>query len=198
LQIQQKGVNNIQTAKPSDINKVSTKDLCKNAKRRRKSNLKVMLAHKMNIAARSTTTRLINNPSAASSRAPPSSFFHKSAFLQQARAAMSTVPSWASADPATMGKSATPHAVRNCVGGKWVADTAKTMSIPDPIDKDAHPIFTIPDTQVSEIQPFIDSLRKVSKSGVHNPLKNPERYVQYGEISRRVSFVSCLSSYCPH
>jgi len=28
-------------------------------------------------------------------------------------------------------------------------------------------------------------LRSVPKSGVHNPLKNNERYLQYGEISRQ-------------
>ena len=60
------------------------------------------------------------------------------------------------------------------------------MKIIHPLDRDAHPIFTIPDTQENEIQPFIDSLRKVPKSGLHNPLKNPERYVKYGEISRKV------------
>ena len=30
--------------------------------------------------------------------------------------------------------------------------------------------------QVSEIQPFVDSLRRIPKSGVHNPLKRPERF----------------------
>jgi 1-pyrroline-5-carboxylate dehydrogenase len=40
---------------------------------------------------------------------------------------------------------------------------------------------------VGELQPFVESLRGVPKSGVHNPLKNVERYVQFGEISRKVS-----------
>jgi 1-pyrroline-5-carboxylate dehydrogenase len=84
-----------------------------------------------------------------------------------------------------MGKDPTPYAVSNLVDGKWTkAESA--MTIPHPLDKNAHPIFTIPDTQVSELGPFYESLRKVPKSGLHNPLKNPERYVQYGEISRKV------------
>lgn len=33
----------------------------------------------------------------------------------------------------------------------------------------------IPDTKPEEAQPFIDSLRAIPKSGMHNPLKNPER-----------------------
>lgn len=40
---------------------------------------------------------------------------------------------------------------------------------------------------MGELQPFVESLRGVPKSGVHNPLKNVERYVQFGEISRKVS-----------
>jgi 1-pyrroline-5-carboxylate dehydrogenase len=96
------------------------------------------------------------------------------------------MPSWATVDPLKMGKDATPYAVSNLVGGKW-ASAASTMSIPHPLDKDAHDIFTIPDTQVDELGPFFESLRKVPKSGVHNPLKNPDRYVKYGEISRKVN-----------
>lgn len=93
-------------------------------------------------------------------------------------------PSWATANPAAMGVDVEPHAVLNLVAGKWVKAKA-AMTIPHPLDKDAQPIFTIPDTQVDELGPFFESLRKVPKSGVHNPLKNPNRYVEYGEISRK-------------
>ena len=47
-------------------------------------------------------------------------------------------------------------------------------------------VCTIPDTQANELEPFIASLKSVPKSGVHNPLKNNERYLQFGEISRKV------------
>lgn len=99
------------------------------------------------------------------------------------RAMSTAVPSWATVDPAAMGVQSEPHAVLNCVNGKWTS-AKSIMSIPHPLDKDAPDIFTIPDTQVDEIQPFIESLRSVPKSGVHNPLKNPHRYLEYGEISR--------------
>ena len=75
--------------------------------------------------------------------------------------------------------------MQNLCDGQWTK-AKSTMDIIHPLDRDAHTIFSIPDTQSDEIQPFIDSLRKVSKSGLHNPLKNPHRYVEYGEISRKV------------
>ena len=96
-----------------------------------------------------------------------------------------SVPSWATLDPAAMGVESEPHAVLNCVAGKWTS-AKHTMSIPHPLNTDAPDIFTIPDTQVDELKPFIESLRSVPKTGLHNPLKNPERYVEYGEISRKV------------
>ena len=105
------------------------------------------------------------------------------------------VPSWATADPSKMGNVESPHAVQNLVAGKWTSSASQTMSIPHPLDKDKHDIFTIPDTQLDELGPYFESLRKVSKSGVHNPLKNPDRYVQYGEISRKVSFCCCCCVY---
>ena len=54
------------------------------------------------------------------------------------------------------------------------------------MDRDAPPVCTVPDTQGDELGPFIQSMKSVPKSGVHNPLKNVERYLQFGEISRLV------------
>jgi 1-pyrroline-5-carboxylate dehydrogenase len=66
------------------------------------------------------------------------------------------------------------------------------MEIIHPFDKDSKPIFQVADTQSDELEMFKASLRKVPKSGVHNPLKRPERYVQYGEISRKVRLANLL------
>jgi len=98
---------------------------------------------------------------------------------------MSSLSSWATIDPKALGTTKEPYAVQNMCEGKWTK-SKRTMEIIHPLDRDAHAIYTVPDTQENEIQPFIDSLRKVSKSGLHNPLKRPERYVQYGEITRKV------------
>lgn len=98
---------------------------------------------------------------------------------------LSTIPSWATIDPAALGMSKEPYLVPNIVGGEFTT-TKSTMDIIHPMDRNANPIFKVPDTQIDEIEPFVNSLRRCPKSGMHNPLKNPERYVQYGEISRKV------------
>ena len=59
------------------------------------------------------------------------------------------------------------------VGGVWCG-SAKQLALPDPLTGET--FFTVPDTQPSELGPFIASLRAVPKSGLHNPLKAPERY----------------------
>lgn len=62
---------------------------------------------------------------------------------------------------------------RIAVAGKW-ADAASVLTIPDPLN--GEPFTYIPDTQGAELQPFISSLKAVPKSGLHNPLKKPERW----------------------
>jgi 1-pyrroline-5-carboxylate dehydrogenase len=98
---------------------------------------------------------------------------------------MTSLSDWATINPKALGTTDKVYAVANLVDGQWT-HAAKTMEIVHPLDRDAHPIFTIPDTSVEETKPFVESLRKVPKSGVHNPLKNPDRYLLYGEVSRKV------------
>jgi 1-pyrroline-5-carboxylate dehydrogenase len=105
---------------------------------------------------------------------------------------MTSLSDWATIDPKTLGTTDTVYAVPNLVGGQWT-HAAQRMEIIHPLDRDAHPIFTISDTSVEELTPFVESLRKVSKSGVHNPLKNPDRYLMYGEVSRKVRMVRARS-----
>jgi hypothetical protein len=69
-----------------------------------------------------------------------------------------------------MGASSKPYAVSNLVGGKWTKASSDIV-VPHPLDKSKHPIFSVPDTESGELSPFFESMRKVSKSGVHNPLK---------------------------
>jgi hypothetical protein len=111
------------------------------------------------------------------------------------------IPSWATFDPKLLGTMETPYAVQNIVNGVWqVPNTSHTKSgssddtipIPHPFNTDVtYPIFTVPNT--TNIQPFVDSLRSCPKTGLHNPYKNVERYVQYGDISRKVTH---LVLYC--
>lgn len=65
------------------------------------------------------------------------------------------------------------HHHRLAVAGKWV-DAAATIAVPDPLN--GEPFTLVPDTQGdAELAPFAEGLRRVPKSGLHNPLKNPER-----------------------
>jgi len=93
--------------------------------------------------------------------------------------------SWATVDPHSLGETVNVHHVKNIVDGTWMNETSMKMEIPNPMNKNKPPVCTIADTQVTELQPFIDSLKKVPKSGLHNPLKNVNRYLEYGEISRK-------------
>lgn len=88
------------------------------------------------------------------------------------------VPSWATANPWTMGP-ATPAVGKNLVGGKWM-ETAKQEKVIDPLNGEV--ICLVPDTQRSEIDPFVERMRNCPRSGLHNPLKNTERYNQIGEV----------------
>jgi 1-pyrroline-5-carboxylate dehydrogenase len=38
------------------------------------------------------------------------------------------------------------------------------------------PFIQLPDTQLGELDIFVQSLAACPKSGLHNPYKNPERY----------------------
>lgn len=101
--------------------------------------------------------------------------------------ASESIPSWATLDPNKLGTESLPHHVGNIVGGKWqgMNEIEKKLIIPDPMKKNGFPLCTVADTSVEELGPFIKSMESVSKSGVHNPLKNVERYLMYGDISRK-------------
>jgi 1-pyrroline-5-carboxylate dehydrogenase len=71
----------------------------------------------------------------------------------------------------------------NLVQGKWVG-TATYNDLPDPLT--GKPLMKVPATTKEEIEPFIDSLKSVPKSGLHNPFKNKERYLMLSEVNRKV------------
>jgi 1-pyrroline-5-carboxylate dehydrogenase len=63
------------------------------------------------------------------------------------------------------------------VNGEW-SKSASSAVFPDPMNgKD---FMTVPNTSLNEISPFVQSLNTCPKSGLHNPFKNPERYLLYG------------------
>jgi len=71
----------------------------------------------------------------------------------------------------------------NLVKGEW-ASTASYTDLIDPLTGDV--MMKQPDTQLDEIQPFVESLQECPKHGLHNPFKNKERYLMLSEVNRRV------------
>ena len=70
------------------------------------------------------------------------------------------------------------------VNGQWKG-TKKYQDVLDPMNGEK--FMTMPDTDLQELDEFAESLKKCPKSGLHNPLKNPERYLLYGEVCRKAS-----------
>ncbi|GBG29089.1 Delta-1-pyrroline-5-carboxylate dehydrogenase 12A1, mitochondrial [Hondaea fermentalgiana] len=118
--------------------------------------------------------------------------------------AMSGVPSWATLDPDSLSGSK-PCKLENLVDGSWKG-TNEYMNVPDPMN--GEDFIQMPATKGSELDEFKNSLRKVPKSGVHNPLKNPDRYNMWGEISFKAAralhdpevedfFIKCIQRTMP-
>ncbi len=69
--------------------------------------------------------------------------------------------------------------LQNLVGGKWVG-AERYSTLINPLN--GAPLLQYPDTQPHEFGPFTESLKSCPKSGLHNPIKNIERYVMLGEV----------------
>ena len=89
-----------------------------------------------------------------------------------------SIPSWATVDPETMSKSS-PAIGKNLVGGQWT-DTATQHEVLDPLNGEA--FCLVPDTQSSEIGPFVQRMKDCPRTGLHNPMKNVERYNMLGDV----------------
>lgn len=70
------------------------------------------------------------------------------------------------------------------MGGVWT-NSSKFDTFLDPLT--GSEFLRVPSTQISEIGPFVSNLRSCPKSGLHNPLKNPQRYLQYGTLSAKAA-----------
>ncbi|VAH09840.1 unnamed protein product [Triticum turgidum subsp. durum] len=68
--------------------------------------------------------------------------------------------------------------------GKWIK-SANWNWIVDPLNGEK--FIKVGEVQGSEIKPFVESLSKCPKHGLHNPLRAPERYLMYGDISTKAA-----------
>lgn len=96
---------------------------------------------------------------------------------------MSFVPPYATVDPFGGMTTENPGTVRNLLAGKWFESASIRPDIPDPLNGGA--FLRVPDT--GDDDRFIASLRECPKSGLHNPFRNPQRYVQLGNVCARAA-----------
>jgi len=74
--------------------------------------------------------------------------------------------------------------VKNLINGKWTT-TERVNHIINPLNGKL--MIKVANTQLKELEPFIKSFNNTPKGGLHNPLKNVERYRLYGEISAKMA-----------
>lgn len=94
---------------------------------------------------------------------------------------MPGTPQFATIDPFNGMTAEQPGNVRNLLAGEWCDAPKHRNDIPDPLHGGA--FLNIPDTE--DYQPFIDSLKRCPKTGLHNPFANPDRYVMLGRVCAR-------------
>ncbi|MEJ2275835.1 MAG: aldehyde dehydrogenase family protein, partial [Woeseiaceae bacterium] len=76
-----------------------------------------------------------------------------------------------------------PGRLQNLVGGAWIDGDAYRDDIVDPMT--GEPFLDVPDTR--DFDAFIRGLAGCPKSGLHNPLRNNDRYVHLGRVCARAA-----------
>ncbi len=90
---------------------------------------------------------------------------------------------FATVDPFAAMTGASPATLQNLVGGVWQDAPDYRDDIVDPLNGEA--FLRVPDT--GDLAPFIAGLASCPKSGLHNPLKNNDRYVYLGRVCARAA-----------
>ena len=96
---------------------------------------------------------------------------------------MGNLSKFATLDPVNGMNTKCPGRIHNLVRGKWTLSSSFRKDIPDPLSGEN--FLEIPDTK--DFSSFIDSLDTCPKSGMHNPLKNVERYLMLGDICTKAA-----------
>ncbi|KAJ8647527.1 hypothetical protein MRB53_000550 [Persea americana] len=77
-----------------------------------------------------------------------------------------------------------PAEVYNLVQGNWEGSSTWSWIL-DPLN--GEPFIKVPDVQEEGLEPFVESLSRCPKYGLHNPLRAQERYLMFGDISARAA-----------
>ena len=92
-------------------------------------------------------------------------------------------PAFASVDPFNGMNEENTGAVQNLVSGDWVSVTPVRDDLPDPLH--GGNFLAVPDTE--DLAAFSAGLTSCPKTGLHNPLKNTERYVHLGQVCAKAA-----------
>ncbi|KAG5522848.1 hypothetical protein RHGRI_034852 [Rhododendron griersonianum] len=68
--------------------------------------------------------------------------------------------------------------------GKWTG-SSNLNTIPDPLNGES--FIKVTEMDETCIRPFVESLSKCPKHGLHNPFKSPERYLMLGDVSMKAA-----------
>jgi 1-pyrroline-5-carboxylate dehydrogenase len=85
---------------------------------------------------------------------------------------------FATVDPFDEMNAENPGIALNLVGGEWSSSEQHRDDIADPLNGGS--FVSIPDTK--DVTGFLEGLASCPKSGLHNPLKNTDRYVHLGRV----------------
>ena len=96
---------------------------------------------------------------------------------------MSAVPGFATLDPFDGMNGDSPGTVRNLLAGEWQTADRIRDDVVDPLNGEA--FLAVPDTR--DFSGYVGSLQRCPKTGRHNPLRNPERYVMLGKVCAKAA-----------
>jgi 1-pyrroline-5-carboxylate dehydrogenase len=95
----------------------------------------------------------------------------------------SSLPKWATIDPHAV-SAKNPHTIYNILDGKLLPNS-KNSPIPDPVNGGNFIYSPLPERE--ELDAFAASQKKIPSFGLHNPIRNVNRYMQYGEIFLKIA-----------
>ncbi len=93
------------------------------------------------------------------------------------------LPDFATVDPFDGMNDSDRGVAQNLAAGTWRSALPLRDDLPDPLSGGR--FLDMPDTV--DLEPFIDGLAGCPKTGLHNPLKNPGRYVHLGAVCARAA-----------
>jgi len=96
---------------------------------------------------------------------------------------MPGMPQFATLDPFNGMSGASPGTLQNLEAGQWRDAARHRDDIVDPLNGEH--FLNVPDT--GDYSGFIEGLASCPKTGLHNPIKNPERYVMLGRVCARAA-----------